>query len=61
MGGLRSRDQFVIETALRRGAAVAVTLAGGYAYQVQDTVAIHINTVKTAAAALSAARSEPRT
>jgi acetoin utilization deacetylase AcuC-like enzyme len=61
MGGLRSRDQFVIETALRRGASVAVTLAGGYAYQVQDTVAIHINTVKTAAAALAAARSEPRT
>ena len=61
MGGLRSRDRFVMETALRRGASVAVTLAGGYAYQVQDTVAIHINTVKTAAAALAAARSEPRT
>src|SRR5512141_468271 len=46
MGGLRSRDRFVMETALRRGASVAVTLAGGYAYLVQDTVAIHINTVK---------------
>ena len=55
MGGLRSRDRFVMETALRRGASVAVTLAGGYAYLVQDTVAIHINTVKTAAAAMSAA------
>jgi hypothetical protein len=44
-----------METALRRGASVAVTLAGGYAYLVQDTVAIHINTVKTAAAAMAAA------
>ena len=55
MGGLRSRDRFVMETALRRGASVAVTLAGGYAFLVQDTVAIHINTVKTAAAAMTAA------
>ena len=55
MGGLRSRDRFVMETALRRGASVAVTLAGGYAFLVQDTVAVHINTVKTAAAAMGAA------
>jgi acetoin utilization deacetylase AcuC-like enzyme len=55
MGGLRSRDRFVMETALRRGASVAVTLAGGYAFLVQDTVAIHINTVRTAAAAMAAA------
>jgi acetoin utilization deacetylase AcuC-like enzyme len=55
MRGLRSRDQFVMETALRRGASVAVTLAGGYAFLVQDTVAIHINTVRTAASAMAAA------
>jgi acetoin utilization deacetylase AcuC-like enzyme len=55
MGGLRNRDRYVMETALRRGASVAVTLAGGYAYLVQDTVAIHINTVKTAATAMAAA------
>ena len=34
---------------------VAVTLAGGYAFQVEDTVTIHVNTVKAAAEALMAA------
>jgi len=57
MGGLRSRDRFVMETALRRGACVAVTLAGGYAYLIQDTVMIHVNTVKAAVEAITATRS----
>ena len=55
MGGLRQRDRFVIESALRAGVPVAVTLAGGYAYRVEDTVAIHCNTVRAAAEALLAA------
>jgi len=59
MNGLRNRDRLVIETALRRGAHVAVTLAGGYAFLVQDTVTIHVNTVKAAAEALHAVRSSP--
>jgi acetoin utilization deacetylase AcuC-like enzyme len=50
--GLWERDRLVIETALRSGAAVAVTLAGGYAVQVQDTVTVHINTAKVAKEAL---------
>ncbi len=54
MGGLRQRDRFVMESALKAGAPVAVTLAGGYAYRVEDTVLIHCNTVKAAAEALLA-------
>jgi len=54
MGGLRQRDRFVMETALRAGVPVAVTLAGGYAFRVEDTVRIHCNTVKAAAEAILA-------
>jgi acetoin utilization deacetylase AcuC-like enzyme len=44
--GLKARDRLVLDTALRHGAAVSVTLAGGYAYSIQDTVTIHCNTAK---------------
>jgi acetoin utilization deacetylase AcuC-like enzyme len=60
MEGLRQRDQLVIESALEKGAAVAVVLAGGYAYDVTDTVEIQCNTVKVARDALLAAGS-PKT
>jgi acetoin utilization deacetylase AcuC-like enzyme len=49
MDGLKDRDKLVIEAARKQGAAVAITLAGGYAWQVQDTVTIHCNTAKAAA------------
>jgi len=44
--GLERRDRLVIESARRAGSAVAVTLAGGYAADVSDTVTIHCNTVR---------------
>ena len=47
-GGLWTRDWLVIETALRHGSAVAVTLGGGYALHLLNTVTIHINTAKVA-------------
>lgn len=50
--GLRSRDRLVFETALTGGIPVAVTLAGGYAHNVNDTVMIHCNTVRGASQAL---------
>jgi acetoin utilization deacetylase AcuC-like enzyme len=53
MSGLRQRDQFVIGTALRHSVPVAVTLAGGYAFQVEDTVTIHVNSVKVAVEAMA--------
>jgi acetoin utilization deacetylase AcuC-like enzyme len=51
--GLRQRDRLVIETV--RGAAVplVITLAGGYARRVDDTVAIHVATIEEALATQS--------
>ena len=48
MEGLKQRDRIVFETALGLGVPVAVTLAGGYARNTDDTVAIHCNTAKAA-------------
>jgi len=56
MEGLRRRDAFVMDTLLGAGAAVAVTLAGGYAMREADTVSIHAATVEEAGAALRRAR-----
>ena len=46
--GLRRRDEVVFERAMNAGAAVAVSLAGGYALSADDTVEIHCNTVRAA-------------
>jgi len=43
--GLKKRDELVYRVAKARGIPVMVTLAGGYAQQVEDTVTIHCNTV----------------
>jgi acetoin utilization deacetylase AcuC-like enzyme len=43
--GLRARDRLVFEAARGAGVPVAVVLAGGYAARIEDTVAIHVNTV----------------
>lgn len=48
LGGLRERDALVFREARRRGVPVAVTLAGGYARNVEDTVRIHVDTVLAA-------------
>ncbi len=48
--GLRERDEFVLNTAAEAKIAVGVTLAGGYAINPSDTVAIHCNTVEAALA-----------
>ncbi len=50
--GLKRRDCLVFETALAQSVPVAVVLAGGYARDTDDTVTIHCNTAKAAAAAL---------
>ena len=52
MEGLKHRDRVVFETGLRSSVPIAVTLAGGYARNTDDTVAIHCNTVKAAREAL---------
>jgi len=43
--GLKKRDELVFRVAKARGIPVMVTLAGGYARNVEDTVTIHRNTV----------------
>jgi len=50
--GLKARDRMVFDLAQEFGSAVAVTLAGGYAARVEDTVTIHANTAKAAAESL---------
>lgn len=50
--GLYQRDLLVLGEARRRGVPVCITLAGGYAVDVEDTVTIHANTAKAARAAL---------
>lgn len=49
--GLRGRDELVLERCAAHGAPVAVTLAGGYAPDVRDTVDIHAATIAAVAAA----------
>ena len=46
--GLKRRDELVFNTAKAHGIPVMVTLGGGYAFNVLDTVTIHCNTVVAA-------------
>ena len=48
--GLADRDRLVRTALLRAGVPVCVTLAGGYAERIQDTVAINLATLRTFAA-----------
>jgi acetoin utilization deacetylase AcuC-like enzyme len=52
--GLRARDELVLDRCTRHGVPVAVTLAGGYAPDVTDTVEIHAQTIAAVAAAAGA-------
>lgn len=46
--GLFQRDWLVFERCARAGVPVAVVMAGGYARRIEDTVAIHLGTVRAA-------------
>lgn len=48
MEGLARRDTLVFDYARRHKTPVAITLAGGYARRVADTVRIHVNTIVSA-------------
>jgi acetoin utilization deacetylase AcuC-like enzyme len=48
--GLRERDRLVIDAVRAAGVPLVITLAGGYARNVDDTVAIHVATIEEAAA-----------
>ena len=47
--GLRQRDKLVLELCKTQGLPVAITMAGGYARNVEDIADIHLTTVKVAA------------
>jgi len=49
LAGLARRDALVFESAAARGLPVAVAMAGGYGRQIEDTVAVHAQTVALAA------------
>lgn len=49
MAGLAERDRIVLGLCREAGLPVVVTMAGGYARDVDDIVAIHVQTVRTAA------------
>ncbi|GAH01102.1 unnamed protein product, partial [marine sediment metagenome] len=48
MLGLKERDNIVLKNARKLRIPVVVVLAGGYAYDIDDTVTIHMNTIKVA-------------
>lgn len=49
MKGLAERDRIVLDLCVEAGLPVAVTMAGGYAQDVNEIVAIHAQTVRAAA------------
>lgn len=48
MEGLKKRDELVIGWAKDANIPLCIVLAGGYAFEVNDTVTIHCNTIRTA-------------
>lgn len=48
IAGLARRDALVFDYARRNGVPVAITLAGGYARRLADTVGIHVGTIVAA-------------
>ena len=47
--GLAERDRLVLEACRDRGIPVALTMAGGYARRVEDTVDVHFQSIRRAA------------
>jgi len=50
--GLERRDAMVLESCREIGVPVAITIAGGYGRNIDDTVRVHVNTVRVAKAFL---------
>ena len=55
LDGLRLRDELVLRAALERSVPAVVTLAGGYAQKLEDTITIQSGTATVAAALLTTA------
>ncbi|TFW08526.1 histone deacetylase [Oxalobacteraceae bacterium OM1] len=48
LAGLARRDRLVLDGAAARGIPVALAMAGGYGKNIQDTVAVHVQTIAIA-------------
>jgi len=59
MEGLARRDRLVFDYARRHQVPVAITLAGGYARRVEDTIRIHVNTIIAAREAANRSSKRP--
>jgi acetoin utilization deacetylase AcuC-like enzyme len=46
--GLARRDRLILGTLAARGIPAAIAMAGGYARDIDDSVEIHANTIRTA-------------
>jgi len=46
--GMRLRDEAVLQYALDRNLPIALSMAGGYGKEIDSTVQIHFQTIKTA-------------
>lgn len=58
MEGLASRDRTVFRACVDRGIPWAITFGGGYAFEVADTVEIHLRTIRTAREVAAGERGE---
>ena len=58
--GLGERDNMVLEACRERGIPVALTMAGGYARRVEDTVDVHFQSIRRAADTLELERGSRR-
>ena len=58
--GLRQRDRMVIEASRASDVPLVIVLAGGYARNVDDTVAIHVATIEEAVKASAETRKHER-
>jgi acetoin utilization deacetylase AcuC-like enzyme len=58
--GLAERDRLVLESCRGRGIPVAVTMAGGYSREVDDTVDIHFQSIERATTLLDMERDVAR-
>jgi acetoin utilization deacetylase AcuC-like enzyme len=56
--GLAERDRIVLEACKERGIPAAITMAGGYAREVEDTVDVHFQSIRRAADLLEKAPGE---
>jgi acetoin utilization deacetylase AcuC-like enzyme len=46
--GMRLRDETVLQFALDKRLPIAISMAGGYGKEIESTVDIHFQTIKTA-------------